>query len=125
MFAECRNVGVSHEEAEILAVRALGYLAEHQERMEDFFQLTGVASRHVGLYIAGILILLALFPVVGGVLQLMPKPVLGGATLIMFGTVAIAGIKILAEAGLHRRNMLIVCKQCERFQVHFKILQSV
>ena len=38
----------------------------------------------------------------------MPKPVLGGATLIMFGTVAIAGIKILAEAGLHRRNMLIV-----------------
>jgi len=34
--------------------------------------------------------------------------VLGGATLIMFGTVAIAGIKILAEAGLHRRNMLIV-----------------
>ncbi len=49
-----------------------------------------------------------LVPYVGGVLQLMPKPVLGGATLIMFGTVAIAGIKILAEAGLHRRNMLIV-----------------
>jgi xanthine permease XanP len=42
------------------------------------------------------------------VLQLMPKPVLGGATLIMFGTVAVAGIKILSEAGLHRRNMLIV-----------------
>ncbi len=71
-------------------------------------QLTGVASRHVGFYIAGILILLGLFPVVGGVLQMMPKPVLGGATLIMFGTVALAGIKILAEAGLHRRNMLIV-----------------
>ncbi|HBZ98311.1 MAG TPA: xanthine permease XanP, partial [Pseudomonas sp.] len=58
-------------------------------------QLTGVASRHVGFYIAGLLILLGLFPVVGGVLQAMPKPVLGGATLIMFGTVAIAGIKIL------------------------------
>jgi len=71
-------------------------------------QLTGVASRHVGRYIAAILILLALFPAVGGVLQAMPKPVLGGATLIMFGTVAIAGIKILAEAGLNRRNMLIV-----------------
>lgn len=71
-------------------------------------QLTGVASRHVGLYIAAILIVLALFPVIGGILQLMPKPVLGGATLIMFGTVAIAGIKILAEAGLNRRNMLIV-----------------
>lgn len=71
-------------------------------------QLTGVASRHVALYIAAILVLLGLFPVVGAVLQMMPKPVLGGATLIMFGTVAVAGIKILTEAGLHRRNMLIV-----------------
>jgi xanthine permease XanP len=71
-------------------------------------QLTGVASRHVGFYIASILVLLGLFPVVGAVLQLMPKPVLGGATLIMFGTVAVAGIKILSEAGLHRRNVLIV-----------------
>lgn len=71
-------------------------------------QLTGVASRHVAFYIAGILVLLGLFPAVGAVLQLMPKPVLGGATLIMFGTVAVAGIKILSEAGLHRRNVLIV-----------------
>ncbi|NRH26906.1 nucleobase:cation symporter-2 family protein [Pseudomonas sp. MS19] len=71
-------------------------------------QLTGVASRHVGLYIAGILVLLGLFPIVGAVLQMMPKPVLGGATLIMFGTVGVAGIKILAEAGLHRRNVMIV-----------------
>ncbi|MCZ4322646.1 nucleobase:cation symporter-2 family protein [Pseudomonas anguilliseptica] len=70
-------------------------------------QLTGVASRHVAFYIAGILVLLGLFPAVGAVLQLMPKPVLGGATLIMFGTVAVAGIKILTEAGLHRRNVLI------------------
>jgi xanthine permease XanP len=71
-------------------------------------QLTGVASRHVAFYIAGILVLLGLFPAVGAVLQLMPKPVLGGATLIMFGTVAVAGIKILSEAGMHRRNVLIV-----------------
>ncbi len=71
-------------------------------------QLTGVASRYVAYFIAGILILLGLFPIIGAVLQLMPKPVLGGATLIMFGTVAVAGIKILQEAGLHRRNMLIV-----------------
>ena len=70
-------------------------------------QLTGVASRYVAYYIAGIMVLLGLFPVIGAVLLQMPKPVLGGATLIMFGTVAVAGIKILAEAGLHRRNMLI------------------
>ncbi|MET1077287.1 MAG: nucleobase:cation symporter-2 family protein [Pseudomonas sp.] len=71
-------------------------------------QLTGVASRYVAYFIAGLLVLLGLFPVIGALLQLMPKPVLGGATLIMFGTVAVAGIKILSEAGLHRRNMLIV-----------------
>lgn len=70
-------------------------------------QLTGVASRYVAYFIAAILVLLGLFPMIGAVLQLMPKPVLGGATLIMFGTVAVAGIKILAEAGLHRRNMLV------------------
>jgi xanthine permease XanP len=71
-------------------------------------QLTGVASRYVAFFIAGLLVLLGLFPMIGAVLQLMPKPVLGGAELVMFGTVAVAGIKILAEAGLHRRNMLIV-----------------
>ncbi|WP_223534105.1 nucleobase:cation symporter-2 family protein [Pseudomonas sp. GL-B-16] len=71
-------------------------------------QLTGVASRYVAFFIAGLLVVLGLFPMIGAVLQLMPKPVLGGAELVMFGTVAVAGIKILAEAGLHRRNMLIV-----------------
>lgn len=70
-------------------------------------QLTGVASRYVAFFIAGILVILGLFPIVGGILQQMPKPVLGGASLIMFGTVAVAGIKILAESGLNRRNMLI------------------
>ncbi len=50
-------------------------------------QLTGVASRYVGYYIAGMLILLGLFPVVGVIFSLMPDPVLGGATLLMFGTV--------------------------------------
>jgi hypothetical protein len=46
-------------------------------------QLTGVASRFVALFIAGILVLLGLFEIIGAVLQLMPKPVLGGATLII------------------------------------------
>ncbi|GGK55232.1 nucleobase:cation symporter-2 family protein [Amphritea balenae] len=70
-------------------------------------QLTGVASRYVAVFIAGILVLLGLFPIIGGVLQQMPKPVLGGATLIMFGTVAMAGVKIIAESGLDRRAMFI------------------
>lgn len=71
-------------------------------------QLTGIASRYVAYWVAGILVLLGLFPVIGGVFQQLPKPVLGGATLVMFGTVAAAGIRILATVNLDRRSMLIM-----------------
>jgi len=71
-------------------------------------QLTGVASRYIGLYIAAFLVVLGLFPIIGGVFQQMPKPVLGGATLVMFGTVAAAGIKIIASHPIDRRAMMIM-----------------
>ena len=71
-------------------------------------QLTGVASRYVGYFIAGFLFLLGLFPVVGGIFQIMPQPVLGGATMIMFGSVAAAGIRIIASHAIDRRAMLII-----------------
>lgn len=71
-------------------------------------QMTGVASRHVGLYIGALLVVLGLFPVLGALLQQIPKPVLGGATLVMFGSVAAAGIRILAQVRLDRRNMLVI-----------------
>lgn len=71
-------------------------------------QLTGMASRYVAFWAAGILLVLGLFPVIGGVFQQLPKPVLGGATLVMFGTVAAAGIRILSTIELNRRNMLIM-----------------
>ena len=70
-------------------------------------QLTGIGSRHVGLLVGAFLMVLGLFPVVGGVVQAMPQPVLGGATLIMFGTVAVAGIRILASTSLDRRACTI------------------
>ena len=71
-------------------------------------QLTGVASRYVGYFIAGMLILLGLFPVVGLVFSLMPDPVLGGATLLMFGTVAAAGIRIIASQNINRKATLVM-----------------
>lgn len=71
-------------------------------------QLTGVASRYVGYYIAGFLILLGLFPAVGLVFSLMPEPVLGGATLLMFGTVASAGIRIIAAQTIDRKATLVM-----------------
>ena len=42
------------------------------------------------------------------ILQQIPKPVLGGATLVMFGTVAAAGIKIISTVEMNRRTMLIL-----------------
>lgn len=72
-------------------------------------QLTGVASRWIGYFIAGFLVLFGLFPVVGAVVTAMPRPVLGGATIVMFGTVAAAGIKIIATGGdINRRDILIL-----------------
>ena len=71
-------------------------------------QLTGIASRYVGMWIAVMLVILGLFPPVAGVLQAVPEPVLGGAALVMFGAVAAAGINILAGIKLDRRALLII-----------------
>lgn len=71
-------------------------------------QLTGIASRHVGMWIALFLVLLGLFPTVAGVIQAVPEPVLGGAAMVMFGAVAAAGINILASVTLDRRALLVI-----------------
>ena len=51
---------------------------------------------------------MGLFPHVGSILRALPASVLGGATIVMFGTVAVAGIKILSTVNMNRRNMLIL-----------------
>ncbi|HOT76464.1 MAG TPA: nucleobase:cation symporter-2 family protein [Candidatus Wallbacteria bacterium] len=71
-------------------------------------QMTGVASRYVGFYIASFLVLTGLFPFTGAVFALVPPAVLGGATLIMFGTIAAGGIRIISTAELGRRSVMII-----------------
>jgi xanthine permease XanP len=71
-------------------------------------QMTGVASRYVGYWIAGLLALFGLFPIVGGLFSIIPNSVLGGATIIMFGTVAASGIRIIASSIINRRGVLIM-----------------
>lgn len=71
-------------------------------------QMTGVASRYVGMVIGVMLVLLGIFPVIGDLLQQIPPPVLGGATLVMFGSVVAAGIRVMTQSPLGRREMLIV-----------------
>lgn len=71
-------------------------------------QLTGVASRYVGYFISAFLVILGVFPAVSLVFSLMPEPVLGGATLLMFGTVATAGIRIIASQPIGRKEILVI-----------------
>lgn len=71
-------------------------------------QMTGVASRYVGFWIAGLLVLFGLFPIIGGLFSIIPNSVLGGATIIMFGTVAASGIRIIASSIIDRRGILIM-----------------
>ncbi|WP_296403581.1 nucleobase:cation symporter-2 family protein [Psychrobacter sp.] len=71
-------------------------------------QMTGIASRHVGMYVGGILLLMGMFPMIGALFTQLPKPVVGGITLLMFATVATAGIRILATVEFSHRNILII-----------------
>lgn len=71
-------------------------------------QLTGVASRYVGYFVAAALFILGLFPIVGQLFSLIPDCVLGGATLLMFGTVAAAGIRIISSTKLTRKSVLVM-----------------
>ncbi|NVK57249.1 MAG: purine permease [Alteromonadaceae bacterium] len=70
-------------------------------------QMTGIASRKVGFFVAAVFVVLGIFPFIGAVLQAIPKPVLGGATLVMFAMVAVGGVKILTSEPLNQRNSLI------------------
>ncbi|HET6355830.1 nucleobase:cation symporter-2 family protein [Streptomyces sp.] len=71
--------------------------------------MTKVRSRFVVAAGGGILILLGLCPVAASVIALVPLPVLGGAGIVLFGSVAASGIQTLASAALEKgENALIV-----------------
>ncbi len=71
-------------------------------------QLSGVASRKVGRFCGVLFIIFALFPVVVVIFELLPRPVLGGALVVLFGTIATSGIRILAEHGVNRRESIVI-----------------
>jgi len=69
---------------------------------------TKVISRHVGTVAGVILILLGLFPKLGGIIAAMPESIIGGAAIIMFGLITAAGIKLIAQSEMNQRNLLIL-----------------
>ncbi len=93
------------------AVAALlnGFTATAFAQNIGLVALTGIRSRFVVATSGLVLVLLGLFPVAGAVVNVVPEPVLGGAGLALFGTVAASGIRTLTRARLDQNgNLLIV-----------------
>jgi xanthine permease len=71
--------------------------------------LTRVKSRYVVAVGGALLVLLGLLPVVGRVVAAIPYPVLGGAGIVLFGSVAASGVKTLSRVAFDDNlNLLIV-----------------
>ncbi|WP_193096682.1 nucleobase:cation symporter-2 family protein [Brevibacterium sp. FME17] len=71
--------------------------------------ITGVKSRYVVTAGGAILVALGLLPVMGGVVAAIPSPVLGGAGIVLFGTVAASGIRTLSKVEYEGNlNMILV-----------------
>ncbi len=54
------------------------------------------------------MVILGFLPKLAGLISGIPQPVLGGVGIVMFGTVAAAGIKTLSRVRLTERNLLII-----------------
>jgi len=71
--------------------------------------VTGVKSRYVVATGGLILVALGLFPVMGRIVAAIPSPVLGGAGIVLFGTVAASGIRTLSKVDYaNNMNLIIV-----------------
>jgi xanthine permease len=70
--------------------------------------ITGVRSRYVATFAGGVMVLLGLTPKMGAVVEGIPQPVLGGAGIALFGTVAASGVRTLSTVKFNNRNILVV-----------------
>ncbi|QLJ15122.1 purine permease [Pseudomonas putida] len=70
--------------------------------------VTGVKSRYVVATGGVILVVLGLLPVMGRVIAAVPTPVLGGAGIVLFGTVAASGIRTLSKVSYKNNVNLII-----------------
>ncbi|MEO9244872.1 nucleobase:cation symporter-2 family protein [Pseudomonas inefficax] len=70
--------------------------------------VTGVKSRYVVATGGVILVVLGLLPIMGRVIAAVPTPVLGGAGIVLFGTVAASGIRTLSKVSYKNNVNLII-----------------
>ena len=69
--------------------------------------MTKVVNRFTIMTGAGCMILAGLLPPVGNFFASLPQSVLGGCTIMMFGSILTSGVQMLAKAGFTQRNITI------------------
>jgi xanthine permease len=70
--------------------------------------ISGVRSRFAVAAAGGFLVLFGLFPVLGRLVAAIPTPVIGGAAIMLFGTIVASGIRTLAKVDYTRPANLII-----------------
>lgn len=70
--------------------------------------MTKVVNRFTFMTGAVCMILAGLLPPIGNFFASLPESVLGGCTLMMFGTITVSGIQMISKAGFSQRNITIV-----------------
>ncbi|MBQ8862349.1 MAG: purine permease [Clostridia bacterium] len=69
--------------------------------------MTKVINRFAIATGAGIMICAGIFPAVGAILATLPEAVLGGCTIMMFGTIVVSGLEMIGKCGFTQRNITI------------------
>jgi NCS2 family nucleobase:cation symporter-2 len=69
--------------------------------------MTKVVNRFVIATGAVIMILAGIFPIFGALLATLPDAVLGGCTIMMFGTIVVSGLQMMGKCGYTQRNITI------------------
>lgn len=97
--------------------------------------MTKVVNRYAIASGALIMVLAGFFPAIGVLLSTLPSAVLGGCTIMMFGTIVVSGIQMIGKCGYSQRNVIIVAlslsvglgfTQCsELFTIFPDIIKSV
>lgn len=69
--------------------------------------MTKVVNRFTIATGAVIMILAGVFPMFGALLATLPDAVLGGCTIMMFGTIVVSGLQMISKCGFSQRNTVI------------------
>ena len=70
--------------------------------------MTRVVNRFTIATGAIIMIIAGIFPVFGALLATLPDAVLGGCTIMMFGTIVVSGLQMIGKCGYSQRNITII-----------------